>query len=228
MSFLVPLPKSWLESCKCSDAAERHLAASGEGPGISRMDFDEGAARASRHARQATRTRSAEDPLGGVGGGKSCARHSGLLTTRICAQFGAQLVLRSELSKLSKSITVKLECSRPDRVPCVCISGWAARTSDKARSLQNACGQQSPCLCVRRGSTQKAAGTDYKKKPTQPKTPKPTTNQNDTRPRKQSILDLSLHLSQGSWGEIKSNRCEPPHCSPVTKLAGPVSAPLRF
>lgn len=87
-------------------------------------------------------------------------------------------------------------------------------------------------MCVRaEGALKKQQAQITKKektKKTQPKTPKPTTNQNDTHPRKQSILDLSLHLSPGSWGEIKSNRCKPTHCSPVTKLAGPVSAPLRF
>ena len=110
MSFIVPLPKSWLESCKCSDAVE-HLC---KVPGITRMDFDEGAAHAIWHAHQAMCKCTVENPVGSTGDEKSCARYSGLLTTWICAQFGTHAA--SESSKLSKSITMKLKCSHPNRI----------------------------------------------------------------------------------------------------------------
>lgn len=53
MSFVFPLPKIWLEPCRCSNAVERHLATLGKMPHITKMDFDEGAARAIWHAHQA-------------------------------------------------------------------------------------------------------------------------------------------------------------------------------
>lgn len=81
MIFIVPLPKSWLDSCKYSDAVEHHLGTSGKVPSITRMGFDEGAAHAIWPTHQAMCTSSAENPVGSAGDGKSCAKYSGLLTT---------------------------------------------------------------------------------------------------------------------------------------------------